>query len=567
MTAGKVYDGRTRCPVSHYARQVTTGKIVACDLVKLACERHLKDLESCHALGLYFDRGAAEHAISKFEIFRHSKGEWGGQLIRLSDWQKFCVGSIYGWKRADGTRRFRSFYIEVPRKNGKSTLGGAFCNYMLYFDRELGAEVYTAATKKDQARIVYNEAVNMLRKLPPRYEIRRKLTILSHKVEYQSTASFMMPLSADAHTMDGLNPHFIIIDELHAHKTRAVFDVLNTAMGARRQPLLGSITTSGWDRNSVCWQQHEYGVNILKGVQEDDSLFAFICTIDEGDDPFDESTWIKANPNLGITPKLDYMRAQALRAKQMPSEYNAFLRLHLNVWTEQADRWINLSDWDECREDYAPEDLLGLPCYGALDMSSTQDISCYSLTFPPANENDTWKVLHWFFVPRENILERARRDQVDYSVWVRQGYIEATEGNVVDYNFVQKRIEEINEKFNVVESAYDRWNTTQMITNLTDEGLEMVSFGQGYASMSAPTKVLGDLIVSKRIAHNGNPVLRWMVSNVAVTQDPAGNIKPDKSRSSEKIDGVVTLVMGIGIAQVAEKPQESSVTRDGLLIL
>lgn len=555
------------CPVTDYARKVLSGKIVAGKLVKQACQRHLDDLETAHLRGIRFDTAAAAFALEKLEIFRHSKGEWGGKQIVLSDWEKFIAGSLFGWKNKDGTRRYRVAYIEVPRKNGKSTFLALLCNFMLYFDGEWGAEIYTAATKREQARIVFDEAVNMLRKCPEWWKIRRDTAIFGNAVSHLAKASKMMPLSADAHTMDGLNPSFVTIDELHAHKTRAVFDVLNTAQGARRQPLLVAITTAGWDRNSVCWQQREYATKILERVFNDDQLFCFIATIDKGDDWTDPAVWAKANPNYGISVKPDYIKAQCARAQKMPSELNAFLRLHLNVWTEQADRWIAMEDWDDCLEEYTEDDLAGRPCFGAIDMSSTQDISSFSLTFPPQDEKEKWKQLHWFFVPADNIQKRAERDRVDYAVWVRQGLIEATEGNVVDYNVVQQRILDICTKFQVNDIAYDRWNITQMVTNLAGEGLEMVQFGQGYASMSAPTKTLSDLIISKKIAHNGNPVLRWMVSNVACTQDPAGNMKPDKAKSSEKIDGVVTMIMGIGRAIVSDPDQSSVYEERGMLFI
>lgn len=544
-------------PVADYALKVVAGEIPAGELVRKACARHLKDLETGHERGISFDLEAAKYAVEKMQIFNHSKGEWAGQPFVLSPWQLFIVGSLFGWKNQDGTRRFRVAYVEVARKNGKSSLLALLCNYMLYFDGEQGAEIYTAATKKEQSRLVFDEAVNMIRKCPSSWKIRKELKIYGTSVSYLARASKMMPLSADSHTMDGLNPSFVTIDELHAHKTRGVFDVLNTAQGSRRQPLLVSITTAGWDRNSVCWQQHEYAERVLQGVFDDDQMFAYIAGCDKGDDYADPATWEKANPNYGISVKPEYLKAQCGRAQKMPSELNSFLRLHLNVWTEQADRWIDMDTWDSCGAEYTGDELAGRPCFGALDMSSTQDISAFSLAFPPRDETEPYKFLHWFWVPQENIRMRAEKDRVDYAVWVRQGFIEATEGNVVDYNVVQSRILQICEKFQVKEIAFDRWNVTQMVTNLLGEGLNMVQFGQGYVSMSAPTKALSDLIVSKKMAHNKNPVLRWMMSNVACTTDPAGNMKPDKQRSSEKIDGVVTMVMGLGRATVSDVNQKS----------
>lgn len=560
-------DKRRRCPVKNYAGQVVQGKIVTGKWVRLACQRHLDDLKNGKKRGLYFDRVASENAIHKIELFRHSKGEWGGQPLKLAPWQKFKIGSIFGWKRADGTRRFRLVYEEVARKNGKSTFLAGVCNYMFAFDGEPGADIFTAATKRDQARIIYDEAANMMRKVPQQWRLRQAVTIYNHSMVIPATCAKMQPLSADANSMDGLNPHLNAIDELHAHKTRAVFDVLNTATGARRQPLTYMITTAGWDRHSVCYDQHDYAKRVLEGVVEDDSLFAYIASIDEGDDWKDERVWIKANPNIGISVKIDDLRRKADVAKQMPSEQNTFLRLHLNVWTEQSERWIDLSAWDDCKSDFNLDDLKGRACYGGLDMSSTDDISAFVLVFPPEDAGEPWRFIPRFWIPAENMKSRIEKHRVPYDVWAREGLIIPTEGNVIDYNVVQHDILGSCETYDVQEIAFDRFNVTQMVTNLMGEGVEMVKFGQGFVSMSAPTKSLGDLIRSGQIAHDGNPAMRWMISNMAVKQDPAGNLKPDKEKSSEKIDGVVALVMGLGRAIIAETPGPSVYEERGILVL
>jgi phage terminase large subunit-like protein len=560
-------DRRRRCPVRHYAEQVLQGKIIAGKFVKLACKRHIGDLETGSKRGLVFDREAAEFAIEKMQIFPQSKGEFGGQPLVLQPWQKFIVGSLFGWKKANGLRRFKDGYIEVGKKNGKSTLIGAISDFMLIFDKEPGAEIYAVATVKDQARQVYDEAANMLRALPMAYSVRRKLQFMTNCVFYPERSSKMQPLSNDDDTTDGKNPHFVSVDEYHRHKDAKLFNVMKKSTAARLQPMVLAITTAGWDRNSPCWRQREYSASVLEGIFSEDSHFAFIASLDEGDDWEDERNWIKANPNIGVSLKPEFLREEASRAKNKPDELNDFLRFHMNVWTEQSERWIDMQHWADCAAEFDEDTMAGRDCFGALDMSTTQDITCFSLTFPPLEEKEKWRVLHWYFLPKENIRQRVERDRVPYDLWVREGWIETTDGNVVDYNYVQKRIMEICEKFVVKEIPFDRWNATQIVTNLQSEGLNMVQFGQGYASMSAPTKMLDDLIVSKKIEHNGDPVLRWMIGNVAITKDPAGNIKPDKAKSSEKIDGVVTMVMGLGRAALSAPDPQGFTASNGVFFV
>ena len=514
--------------------------------MKLAARRHFRDLETGAARGLSFDATTARRALDLYRFLRHSKGEWAGQRINLSPFQRFKIGSIYGWKRADGTRRFRIAYSEEPRKNGKSTEAAGIGIGGLVADDEPGAEVYSAATKRDQAKIVFDEARRMVLASPA---LRKRLGVLAANLNDPATHSKFEPLGADADSLDGLNASTIIIDELHAHKTRSIWDVLGTATGSRRQPLIYVITTAGYDRNSICWEQHDYACKVLEGVVEDDAYFAYIATVDEGDDHFDEATWRKANPNYGISCKTEKIREAAERAKAVPGQLNAFLRLHLNVWTEQASRWLPMEAWDECGEAVDPDSLKGRDCYAGLDLSSKIDLSALALVFPPATEGERWKVLIRFWMPKNNIRGRLERDRVDYAVWIRQGLIEATEGNVVDYRFIRKRINELAERYVIKEIAFDRWNATQLSTELSEEdGFAMVEFGQGFASMAAPTKEFEKLVVGRQLAHGANAVLRWMASNISVRQDPAGNMKPDKEKSGEKIDGIVAILMGLARA-------------------
>ena len=364
--------------------------------------------------------------------------------------------------RTDGTRRFRTAYIEIGRKNGKSTLAAGVALYLFAADREPGAEVFTAATKRDQARIVHGEAIRMVRLSPG---LQRHVQVFKDNLSMLRTTSKYEPLGADADTMDGLNVHGAIIDELHAHKNRNLWDVLETATGARRQPLIFAITTAGFDRHSICWQQHDYGEKILDGVIEDDAYFAFIASLDPEDSWTDRKMWIKANPNLGISVKPESLEEQCGKAESLPAAQNAFRRLRLNQWTEQSDRWIDLSVWDAC---IAPVDaalLKGRECFGGLDLSTTTDLSAFVLLFPP-EDDEPWQVLCRFWMPEDNVRRRVEKDRVPYDVWIREGWIEATAGNVIDYDILRARIQEDADRFHIREIAFDRWNATQLCTQL-----------------------------------------------------------------------------------------------------
>jgi phage terminase large subunit-like protein len=354
--------------------------------------------------------------------------------------------------------------------------------------------------------------------------------------------------------MDGLNVHCAIIDELHAHKTRNVLDVLTTATGARRQPLIFVITTAGFDRNSVCWEQHDYSVKVLEGIIPDDTFFCYVAGIDEDDAWTDEAVWPKANPNLNVSVKAEDLRTKCQRAIEVPGQQNAFRRLHLNEWTEQANRWLDMAVWDENGQAFDLELLKGQDCYAGLDLSTTSDITALALWFPTQQ-----KALCYFWVPQEGVRQRSERDRVPYDVWEREGYIEATEGNVVDYDIIRVRVNELNQFYNIRELAIDRWNSTQLQTQLMGDGFTVVPFGQGFYSMTAPTKEMERLILERKLNHGGNPVLRWMASNVAVAQDAAGNLKIDKAKSTEKVDGMVALAMALGRAMVHPEAVEEEV--------
>lgn len=530
-------------------------------LVRLAVERHRRDLQEGGARGLRFDVAAAQYAIDFFGFLRHSKGEWAGQPFELADWQTFIAAMLFGWKRADGTRRFRDAYIEIPRKNGKSTFAAGIGLLLFFADGEAGAECFTAATKRDQARIVHEEAVRMVKASPL---LRQRIGSVRDNLHVTATNSKFEPLGADDDTMDGLNVHAAVIDEYHAHKTSGVYDKLNTATGARRQPMIFTITTAGANKaKSPCGQKNEYCQRVLLGTVQDDDTFAFIATIDEKDDWRDEQVWAKANLNLGTSAKLDDLRRKARVAMEMPGAQNSFRRLHLNQWTEQSERWIDLEVWDSCAGEIEarelPEMLAGRPCYGALDLASTRDVAAFVLWFPPTEEETIGYLVPQFFVPNENILERDRKDRTTYSAWRDNEWLVATEGNITDYAFIRQAVHEAAERYQLEQVAYDRWNATQLVTQLADDGIDMVPFGQGFASMAAPTKSFEAKVVGRTLAHGGHPILRWMAQNVSVRLDPAGNMKPDKATSGEKIDGIVAAIMAIGIAELQAGDSTSSV--------
>lgn len=566
---------RNNDPTTAYAEAVAAGEILAGRLVKLACERHLLDLKEGRARGLRFDCTAAERAINFFGFLRHSKGEWAGGTFALAPWQQFIVGSIFGWKRADGTRRFRVAYNEIARKNGKSTLSAGVGLYLFAADTEQGAEVYSAATKRDQAIIVHSEAVRMVRALrgsPASDSLRKRIGITKNNLHILAANSKYEPLGADADTLDGLNVHGAIIDELHAHKTRAIVDVLETATGARRQPLQWEITTAGFDRHTICWEHHDYSIKVLEGIFEDDTWFAYIAAIDPcehgrsdgphddcpgGDDWRNPKCWPKANPNLGVSVKLDDLERKRDKAVQVPTAQNAFLQKHLNVWTEQHVRWLPLNDWDACSN--APLDiksLEGRDCFGGLDLSTKIDLTAFVLLFPP-DEDRIWRVLPWYWIPRAGAQKNERTDRVPYAVWEKQGLIEVTDGDVVDYDLVRNRIVDLSERFHILEIGFDPWNAQQIATQLGSDGLTMVEIRQGTATMGEPSKELEALVISHRLDHGQHPILRWNASNITVRKDANENYMPDKAKSSGRIDGLIATIMALSRAIRAPEAQGS----------
>ena len=526
--------------VTKYAKEVVAGNIPANELVILACKRHLNDLKKSKtkAFPYKFDVDLANRYLDFFDLLKHSKGELAGQPIHLELWQCFRLGSVFGWVHKEtGLRRFFEAYHQVPRKNGKSTEAAGVGVELLTIDGEQGAEVYSAATKKDQARIIFDEAKRMVNASS---HIKRHINIYQTNMSMPMSNSKFEPLSSDANSLDGLNIHGGIIDELHAHKTRDVYDVLVTATGARKQPLIWIVTTAGFNTNGICYEKYEYSVKVLKGVIEDDRFFCYIAQADENDDPFDENTWIKANPNIGVSCSLEDLRTKAKQAKEIPAALTNFMVKHLNMWVNAETAWMNMQKYKECEEansDFDISQLEGERCFCGVDLSATTDITSVNLEFPLHDGRYAW--INHCFLPEDGILEKERRDKVPYTAWAREGYITLTPGPTIDYEWIQSYIMEMSKKYQIQEIDYDPWNSTQFANNLMNEGFECVEIRQGFKTLSEPIKDVEKLILEKRLITFNNPVLRFAISNAVPSLDPAGNIKLDKSKASKRIDPII----------------------------
>ena len=492
-----------------------------------------------------YDEQTALRVKRFIENLKHTTGEYAGKPFILQDWQYHdIIKPLYGTLNADGTRQYRTCLVMVARKNGKTTIGAAIALYHLFADREKGGQIYSAATDKDQASLVFNEAASMVRQSPV---LSRKCKIIDSQkriVNYKNN-SFYRAIAADAASAHGYNASCIIYDELHAAANRELFDVLSTSGGARRQPLLFIITTAGYDRNSILWEQYSYAKSLQKKIKKDKTFLPVIYELSEKDDWQDGKNWYKANPALGTFRKLDEMQALFNKAKDNFALTNTFKNLYLNMWTTQVTRWLPLEKWDSCPGEINQEELKGHICYGGLDLSATTDLTAFVLVFLDF-ETQEKKVLPFFFMPEDRLKEKIKTDRVPYDEWVAKGYIEATAGSVVDYSAVRGRIKKCLEDYRVKSIAYDPWNATEIVQNIISDGYEnMIPVRQGFYSLNAPSKYLEVQILAKNLNHGNNPVLRWNFDNVMMATDPAGNIKPDKSKSSQRIDGIVALIMAL----------------------
>ena len=510
----------------------------------------------------YFDKQAASKAIGFIETFcTHTKGELSGSPLILEDWQRKIVGDLFGWKnKKTNLRKYRTALVMVARKNGKSTLCAALGLYMLYSDEEKGSEIYSAAGDRAQAGIVFDIAKQMIIN---NIELSKRAKVFRNSITNEAKGNFYQAISSDSKTKHGFNANCIIFDELHTQPNRDLWDTLTTSVGARRQPLTIAITTAGYDKQSICYEIYNYGKQVNEKIIKSDSFYSAIFEADIDDDIESEKTWKKANPNYGISLKKEYMQRESQRAIDVPSYSNTFKRLMLNMWTDSQVVWIANADWEKCAGEIDMEKLKGKECWAGLDLASTRDISALVLLF---KDEDKFITIPYFFIPEENAKKRSLRDKVDYMTWKNQGHIITTEGDVADYNFIKKKIMDLGMEYKINGISYDRWNASQLVIDLTNEGVNMAPFGQGFRSMSAPTKEVEKLILGEQIIHNSNPVMNWMLSNIAIQEDPAGNLKPNKAKSKDKIDGVVALIMALGEMMIGE--DVSSIYDDrGILVL
>ena len=515
-----------------------------------------------------YDKAAADYAVGFIESLTHTKGTWAGKPFHLLPWQEQLVRDVFGVLKPNGYRQFNTAYCQIPKKMGKSELAAAIALLLCCADGEQRAEVYGCAADRQQASIVFEVAADMVR-MCPALQKRVKILTAMKRIVFEPTNSFYQVLSAEAYSKHGFNIHGVLFDELHTQPNRKLFDVMTKGSGdARMQPLYFLITTAGTDTHSICYEVHQKAKDILEGRKIDPTFYPVIYGADESDDWTDPAVWKKANPSLGVTVGIDKVQAACESAKQNPAEENSFRQLRLNQWVKQTVRWMPMHIWDKCAFAVDPEELKGRVCYGGLDLSSTTDITAFVLVFPPAEEDDKYYILPYFWIPEDNLDQRVRRDHVPYDVWQRQGFIQTTEGNVVHYGFIEAFIERLGTEYNIREIAFDRWGAIQMVQNLEGMGFTVVAFGQGFKDMSPPSKELMKLVLEERIAHGGNPVLRWMMDNISVRTDPAGNIKPDKEKSTERIDGAVATIMALDRAiRCGSEPQGSIYDERDMLII
>jgi phage terminase large subunit-like protein len=537
--------------VEEYARRVVEGSIVAGPWVRLAGQRHLDDLATGGKRGLSFDEGLADHATGFFPKFLRltGEGQFAGQPFELQPWQKFIIGSLFGWLGPDGFRRYRHAYIEAGKGSGKTPLLGGILLYGLLFDHEMGAQIVCAARAREQARLMFDDCLKMARASV----LADRLDINKNNILDVTTASWIRPVSAEAQTLEGKRVHMAGIDEIWTHPNPDVVNALRKGTKARRQPMILEITNSGFDRTSVCWDHHEYSVKVMRGVVTDDSWFAYTCALDEQDDPFtSEACWIKANPNLDVSLPIKYLRGEVDRARGMPSETGELLRKNFCVWTSSQTRFIPIEKWIECGQ--TPVDdamLVGVPCWGGLDLGQSDDFSAFVRVWRLEDGRVVWRARYW--VPRSAIEKHPDRT---YDEWVRGGWLTVTEGDVTDYDLVEKDVGDLCLASGVRDVGYDKRFAEQMSLHLAGQGVEMIDTGQGFQLNEALHTML-DLIKTGKLVHDANPIDAWMMDNMVVRHGTRGEVRPDKGHTKDKIDGVVAGAMAIG--RMILSPQTTSI--------
>lgn len=514
----------------------------------------------------HYDKKKADRAVTFIENLCHTKGKWAGTPFWLLPWQEQLIRDIFGIVKADGNRQFRTAFVEICKKVGKSELAAAVALYLLYADNEPSAEVYGAAADRQQASIVFDVAKQMV-EMSPALMKRSKLMGATKRIVNYSNAGYYQVLSAEVGGKHGFSVSGLVFDEIHTQPNRQLYDVLTKGSSdARQNPLHFIITTAGNDRHSIAYELHTKAVDILEGRRVDPTFYPVVYGLKDDEDWEDEANWYKVNPSLGYTVDIERLRDAYGEAKQNPADEVTFKWLRCNMWVSSTVAWIPDAIYMRGNEPIDVDALAGRDCYAGLDLSSTGDITALVLIFPPRNEDEKYVLLPYFWIPEETIPRRVKANSVPYDIWEKQGYIMSTEGNVIHYDFIEKFIMDLSEKYHILEIAVDRWNATQMIQNLEGEGFTIVPFGQGFSSMSAPTKEFYRLLMEGRIIHGGNPVLRWMAGNVVIDTDPAGNIKVTKAKSKEKIDGIVAAIMAFDRCIRQEGQSGSVYDERGLLV-
>lgn len=514
----------------------------------------------------HYDKKKADRAVTFIENLCHTKGKWAGTPFWLLPWQEQLIRDIFGIVKPDGNRQFRTAFVEICKKVGKSELAAAVALYLLYADNEPSAEVYGAAADRQQASIVFDVAKQMV-EMSPALMKRSKLMGATKRIVNYSNAGYYQVLSVEVGGKHGFSVSGLVFDEIHTQPNRQLYDVLTKGSSdARQNPLHFIITTAGNDRHSIAYELHTKAVDILEGRRVDPTFYPVVYGLKDDEDWEDEANWYKVNPSLGYTVDIERLRDAYREAKQNPADEITFKWLRCNMWVSSTVAWIPDAIYMRGNEPIDMDALAGRDCYAGLDLSSTGDITALVLIFPPRDEEEKYVLLPYFWIPEETIPRRVKANSVPYDIWEKQGYIMSTEGNVIHYDFIEKFIMDLSEKYHILEIAVDRWNATQMIQNLEGEGFTIVPFGQGFSSMSAPTKEFYRLLMEGRIIHGGNPVLRWMAGNVVIDTDPAGNIKVTKAKSKEKIDGIVAAIMALDRCIRQEGQSGSVYDERGLLV-
>ena len=576
---------RSWADAERYIDDVMAGRIVVGELQRLAVERHLRDLEAGHERGLYFDVDAADRRLAMNQLCRHAKSGFAtsaGSVFVPEPWECFVQGSVHGWRRENGTRRFRLAYLEVAKKNGKTFLMATEGLHGCGFDGEDGAEVYSIATKEEQARLSWQPAERMIALSP---ELQRYFEATRKRIYDAESGSFWAPLGADSKTADGPNPSRLLVDELHAHPDGALYNNMHLSMGSRAQPLTWVSTTAGASRNSFCWSVRQSCVKILKQLKDDDTVFAFICALDDGDDWRDEAVWPKANPNLGVSVNLETMREDCAKAIANPRQENDFRRFKCNEWISQVTRWFSLSKWDRCTavpagdleaaaawRDAMVETLAGKKCYAGLDLGRTSDLTSAAALFPPWETGlSQWIALSKSWLPSAKIDDQTGDgDAVPYEVWERYGFVKIIDGDAVTSPELYPEVKAFLAPYRVIKCAYDIGaGARDVAIQLRDDGMEMLEWPQSMVNMSPATKRLETMALAKtpELDHGGNPLLRWALDNVSIKSDSNGNAKPSKSFSTGRIDPLVALIDALGPALTERKTKKSVYETRGAIIL